>query len=153
MTFKGIDRKPLTTIPPNCFFKVGDFESDWDFSKPFDFIHARALSGSVRDFPGLFQRIMNNLKPGGWVEVVDFPMRFFSDDGVLQDAPNLVEWARLHVQAIAMFRRDMDVAHNHKQWLIDAGFKNVKEEIYKVYIHPSKLFIHEPRQLIRLSGI
>lgn len=124
-------------VPPNCYFEVDDFESDWAFSKPFDFIHARALSGSVKDFTGLFQRIINHLKPGGWVEVADFPTIFFSDDGTLEKGPNLKEWARLLIVASKKFGKPMDVAQNHKQWLIDAGFKNVKEEVYKV-IYPSK---------------
>ena len=111
---------------------MDDFESEWDFSKPFDFIHASTLAGSVKDFPVLFKRTIDNLKPGGWVELVDAPFGFFSDDGTLEKAPNLKELARLHEEASQKFGKEMNSVYSHKQRLIDVGFKNVKEEIYKV---------------------
>jgi hypothetical protein len=119
-------------VPPNCFFEVDDYESEWEFSKPFDFIHARALAGSVRDFPGLYDRIMKNLKHSGYVEVVDIAMEPFADDESLDKAPSTTEWSRLHNQACEKFGKSMNIAHRHKQWMIDAGFINVKEEIIKV---------------------
>jgi hypothetical protein len=119
-------------VPPNCFFEVDDYESEWEFSKPFDFIHARVLAGSVRDFPGLYGRIMKNLKPSGYVEVVEIAMEPFADDQSLDKAPNTTEWSRLHNQACEKFGKSMNIAHRHKQWMIDAGFINVKEEIIKV---------------------
>lgn len=120
-------------VPPNCFFEVDDFESDWSFSKPFDFIHGRNLAGSVRDFLGLYERIMCNLKPGGWVEMVDFAGdRFLSDDDTVQNSSSLNEWARLLNEACNKFGKEFGIARNHKQWLIDSGFKNVRENVYKV---------------------
>lgn len=126
----------MPRVPPNCYFEVDDFESDWEFSRPFDFIHARALAGSVRSFPNLFRRIMDNLNPGGWVEMVEIPAEFFSDDDSIQRAPMLRDWARLQNEACSKFGKDMNVAGKHKQRMIDAGFKNVKEEIYKVCVSP-----------------
>lgn len=75
---------------------------------------------------------MDNLNPGGWVELVDIPVRFFSDDGTLENAPNLKEWARLQVEASSKFGKNMDITLQYKQWLTDVGFKNVKEDAYKV---------------------
>lgn len=125
-------------VPPNCYFEVDDFESDWDFSKPFDFVHARNLVGSVRDFPVLFQRVMNNLKPGGWVEMMDFSgEKFLSDDDTVQKAPNLNEWARLQNEAARDFGKEFGVTKHLKRWMIDAGFKNVTEEVYKVCLYPA----------------
>jgi trans-aconitate methyltransferase len=131
-------------VPPNCFFEINDFESDWDFSKPlpFDFIHARNLVGSVRDFPLLFQRMMNNLQPGGWVEMMDFSgERFFSDDETVQNAPQLNEFVRLLNEACHAFGKEFGVTKHYKQWMIDAGFKNVKEEVYKVCLSDPRLLV------------
>lgn len=119
-------------VPPNCFFEVDDFESDWVFRKPFDFIHGRALAGCVKDFPDVYGRIKNNLKPGGWVEMVDFPAELYSDDDSMEKAPNVAEWTRLQKEASAKFGKEMNIAHRHKQWMIDAGYKNVTEEVFKV---------------------
>lgn len=63
--------------------------------------------------------------------------RFFSDDNSLERAPNLVEWIKLHQEASLKFGKDIDVARRHRQWMIDAGFSNVKEEVYEVYLYPS----------------
>lgn len=121
-------------MPPNCYFEVDDYESDWSFSRPFDFIHGRELTGSVRDYPELFRRIKNNLVPGGWAEMGEVAAEAFSDDDSLQRAPNLREWMRLQEEAGLKFGKKMNVAQHYKQWMIDAGFKNVKEEVYKVYL-------------------
>ena len=130
----GTDLSPIqeSWVPPNCKFEVDDFESEWDYKKPFDFIHARNLSGSVRDFPLLLTRIKDNLNNGGWVEFTDFIAQSFSDDGSLERAPNVVEWNRLVNMASTKFGKQLNVAPFYKQWMIGAGFKNVKEEIYKV---------------------
>ena len=85
------------------------------------------------DFPRLYQRIIANLKPGGWVEMMDFAAeQFYSDDDTVQRAKNLNEWCKLLNEASEKFGKELDVARLHKQRMIDAGFKNVKEEIYKV---------------------
>jgi hypothetical protein len=80
----------------------------------------------------LFQRAMNNLKPGGWVEMADFAGAIFSDDDSMEKAPYLTEWARLNQEAFRKFGKDLGIAGQHKQRMIDAGFKNVREEVYKV---------------------
>lgn len=135
---KGIDLSPIQPrwVPPNCFFEVDDFESPWEFAHKFDFIHGRSLAGSVRDFPTLYEKSMANLNPGGWIEVVDYACEFFSDDDTLQQASNLVKWAALLKKASEKFGKGMDAAKGHKQQLIDAGFKNVREDIYKVPTNP-----------------
>ncbi|RJE16531.1 to methyltransferase, partial [Aspergillus sclerotialis] len=74
---------------------------------------------------------MNNLKPGGYAEIVDHPTLAFSDDDSMDRAPNVSEWARLLNEAGKKFGKRMDIAYCQKQWMIDAGFKNVKEEIFK----------------------
>ncbi|RMJ27592.1 Methyltransferase [Aspergillus sp. HF37] len=137
-TVTGTDLSPIQPrwVPPNCFFEVDDYESPWEFSKPFDFIHARSLAGAVRDFPRFCARIKNNLKPGGWVEFVDFPAELFSDDESRQNAPNISEWCKLLDDASQKFGKDLNVTSKYKQWLIDAGFRNVKEDVYKIPVNP-----------------
>lgn len=93
-------------MPPNCYFEIDDFESDWEFSRPFNFIHGRALVGSVRDFPELYGRIVNNLAPGGWAEMVEVNADAFSDDNTLERAPNIREWSRLLKEASLRFGKD-----------------------------------------------
>lgn len=122
----------LIRVPSNCEFQVDDFESSWHFPHLFDFIHGRTLAGSVRDFPCLYQRIKENLTPDGWAEMVDFTCDVFSDDDTKRNAPSTFRWIELLNASSVIFGKDMNIASQHKQWMINAGFKNVQEVVYKV---------------------
>lgn len=122
----------LCRVPQNCQFQIDDFELDWNFSHPFDFIHARNIEGSVRDFEKLFGQAFENLKDGGWFEVADATVGVFCDDDTIERAPNLLKWRDKLIEASHKFNKPMGVSQNYKQWMIDAGFVNVKEKVYKV---------------------
>lgn len=45
------------SVPPNLEFIVDDVEDEWGYeNQPFDFIHARFLAGSIRDWPRLMKQ-------------------------------------------------------------------------------------------------
>ncbi|KAL1983476.1 hypothetical protein VTN96DRAFT_10297 [Rasamsonia emersonii] len=54
----GCDLSPIQPrlVPPNVKFLVDDIESDWIYEHPFDFIHARYLAVSIKDFPKLIRQ-------------------------------------------------------------------------------------------------
>lgn len=62
--------------------------------------------------------MISNLKPGGWVEIVDFATELFSDDDSLQKATNMVEYCGLLNDASVKFGKPMNIAHRHKQWIL-----------------------------------
>ncbi|KAL4864719.1 hypothetical protein BDV12DRAFT_7925 [Aspergillus spectabilis] len=134
----GTDLSPIqpTWVPPNCRFEIDDFELDWNFSQPFEYIHMRGIEGSVKDFHKLFKQAHENLTPGGWFEICDFTVGVFSDDDTAQKATNMQRWRDLLVEASEKFGKQFSVAGNYKQWMTDAGFKDVQEEIYKVPFSP-----------------
>ena len=41
------------SVPPNAEFFVDDLENDWAFVTKFDFIYARMLTGSIKNWPRL----------------------------------------------------------------------------------------------------
>lgn len=57
---------------PNCSFEIDDFEADWPFARPFDYIHGRARAASVVDFNKLFTQAYANLKSGSFLEMQSF---------------------------------------------------------------------------------
>lgn len=72
---------PIVRVPPNCRFEIDNFEEEWNFSRPFDFIHGRELEGSIRDHDRLFAQCFRNLSPEGFLEMKSMQVEFSSDDG------------------------------------------------------------------------
>lgn len=132
----GTDLSPIqpSWVPPNLRFIVDDAESSWLFStsRPFDFIHARDLGGAIADWNRLLHQSYLYLRPGGWIELQEFEVTLKSDDDSLHLAPTLCEFlGQLHAASEA-FHRPMNIAEGHRQRLIEAGFEDVRDEVYKV---------------------
>lgn len=37
-------------MPPNCSFELDDLEKDWTWTRPFDYIMSRTMTGCIKDF-------------------------------------------------------------------------------------------------------
>ncbi|KAJ9130521.1 Methyltransferase domain-containing protein [Pleurostoma richardsiae] len=139
-TVLGVDLSPIQPewVPPNCKFYVDDYEDDWTYreDEKFDYIHGRALSGTSADWPRFYQKVKSNLKPGGWVEMQEYDAWIFSDDDSCDRATWTMEWVDKLDGASRMFGKQINVARFHKQWMIDAGFEDVKEIVHRIPIGP-----------------
>ncbi|QKX57954.1 uncharacterized protein TRUGW13939_05074, partial [Talaromyces rugulosus] len=136
----GTDLSPIQPIwsPANCKFFVDDVESEWAYSslEAFDFIHGRAMGGSVSDWPQLLRRIHTHLKPGGWVELQEFECMVTSDDGTHQGVNELRDWCSTVDEASVRFGRQIGVAAVLREKLENAGFVDVVDDFYKCPIGP-----------------
>jgi hypothetical protein len=132
----GTDLSPIqpTWVPPNVKFYVDDCESAWTYSpsEAFDYIHGRAMAGSITDWPKLYRDIYANLKPGGWVEMQDYEANVSTDDDSAERAPNLYKFQEVVAEASVQFGKDLQVARKQRQYMIEAGFVDVKDDVYKV---------------------
>jgi trans-aconitate methyltransferase len=132
----GTDLSPIqpSWVPPNLTFVVDDVESEWAYrpGEAFDFVHGRAMSGSINDWTKLYDRIYKNLKPGGWIEMQEFETVATSDDGTIENAVHFTEWQKNLNEAAVKFGKELNVADTHKQRLIDAGFVDVVDVVHKV---------------------
>jgi SAM-dependent methyltransferase len=80
--------------PPNVKFVIDDIEEVWPYAAlPFDYIHARHLAGSIRDWPRLLQQAFTCTKPGGWVEIHDLDLALYSQDQSLREDSALQWWS------------------------------------------------------------
>ena len=61
-----------TDVPPNLFFEIDDAREEWTYSKPFDFIHIRGLTGAFSDWPAIYTEACKHLRLGGSLEIADF---------------------------------------------------------------------------------
>ncbi|SPO07211.1 uncharacterized protein DNG_09905 [Cephalotrichum gorgonifer] len=61
----GVDLSPIQPIfvPPNAEFYIEDLEDSWSFSKPFDLIFARMLTGSIGDWPKFYGQSFEHTVP------------------------------------------------------------------------------------------
>ena len=132
----GTDLSPIqpSWVPPNLQFYVDDAESDWQFRdfEKFDFIHGRALCGGIANWPRLYQQAYEHLQPGGWMEMQDHECWLNSDDGGMDRAPGCTEWIQEVDRASVIFGKRLNIAHMHRQWMVDAGFQQVTEMVRKV---------------------
>jgi SAM-dependent methyltransferase len=144
----GTDLSPIQPlwVPPNLKFYVDDAEAEWTWeeTEKFDFIHGRALCGGIGDWPRFYEQVWNNLAPGGWVEMQEHSVRFFSDDGGLERATACVAAVAELERASERTGKPLEVAHLHKQWMIDAGFQDVQEVVKKVRTTPPPLRPPDP---------
>lgn len=123
---------PYCRTPPNCLFEVDDFEAEWSYSRPFDFIHGRELEGCIADDDRLFAQAFKHLNSGGYFEMQGAYTRFLSDDDTAHKAKEVQSWCRMLVKGIEKFGKPIDGAPTWKQKMEDAGFEDVQQEILKV---------------------
>lgn len=64
-----------TAIPTNVYFEIDDAEDETGWTFPpssFDLIHFRNLAGSFASWPTIYKSSLEVLRPGGWIEVIDY---------------------------------------------------------------------------------
>ncbi|KAH6879483.1 S-adenosyl-L-methionine-dependent methyltransferase [Thelonectria olida] len=119
------DQHPECECPPNVAFYVDDLEESWDFSTKFDFIFARFLTGSIRDWPKFFRQSFEFLNPGGTIELIDIVYPLKSDDDTLSEDSPLCKWSTLLLSAFTANGSPLDSALKYKDQLEEAGFVNI----------------------------
>ncbi|KAL2005366.1 hypothetical protein VTN00DRAFT_2577 [Thermoascus crustaceus] len=126
----GSDLSPSqpSMVPPNVRFIIDDVEDDWvDEDDPYDFIHSRFLSFSIKDFPKLIKECYKCTKPGGWVEFQDFDATCRSEDGTTVGAA-IEDYYRLIIDGFESQGYDTRPGPKLEGWFRDAGFVDVKAE-------------------------
>ena len=131
-------------------FLVDNIESEWAYEgNPFDFIHARNLFVSIRDFGRLVKQCYRyairafsmfsflfltknrSVKPGGWVEFQDLDGYPHSEDGSL----NGTGLQRYYDEVYGAFEKagyEVSPGPKLEQWFKDAGFVNIRVEKFVV---------------------
>ncbi|KKY19190.1 putative sam domain [Phaeomoniella chlamydospora] len=131
----GTDLSPIqpTWVPPNCSFLVDDCEAtdnDWIFP-PMDFIHSRFIIGGIKNWPALFKRAYNALKPGGWIEVHEPNLPIRCDDGTADSSHPMIQWSQHCRDACAKTGVDTTASERFVQQLSDAGFINIVRQDHR----------------------
>ncbi|CAI7658463.1 unnamed protein product [Penicillium palitans] len=133
----GLWTLPTQLVAPNIEFIVEDFETEWQYKQNhFDFIHGRCLAGCVADWPRFISRIFDHVKPGGYFESHESAVWAQSDDGSLKEDSALMEWQKAVNYAGEKLDRELNIYNKLKDWVIEAGFEDVKLSVYALPFSP-----------------
>lgn len=135
----GTDISPIQPawVPPNCKFHIEDAQLDWTYpAATFDFVHIRALYGSIDDWAKLYRQAYGALVPGGWIEDFEFNITLYSDTPEVRDDPEHIfkQWAKVFFEATDRMGKTARIGMdgNMRRHMEEAGFVEVVEKNYQV---------------------
>jgi SAM-dependent methyltransferase len=135
----GTDIAPIqdTGVPKNVEYHIEDAEDEW-IRPPdtFDLVHLRNMEGAFSDWSFIYNEAFACIKPGGWIEVMDWE-DFFAENNYLSffpdgSAPHVLVKAVLEAAEVA--GKPRDGRHLNRDLLVDAGFVDIQESVYDVGI-------------------
>ncbi|CAK7221511.1 hypothetical protein SCUCBS95973_004524 [Sporothrix curviconia] len=128
----GVDISAIqpTAVPHNVFFEVDDCEIEW--MRPddtVDLVHLRDMAGAFADWDFVFREALACLKPGGYIEVLDFHDETGQKTNFLESfAPDaqIHAFARAIDEASIKAGRRRGTHHLEAERLAHLGFVDVK---------------------------
>lgn len=115
---------------------IDDATQEWTFHQRFDYIHTRAITIGIADWPKFIGQAWNFLKPGGWVELQEFHLRITSDDGSMKEGSALWQWRRDILAATEKIGIDSLKTLEHPSMLREQGFQHIGEKVLKIPMGP-----------------
>lgn len=129
----GNDLSPIqpALVPPNVRFEVDDIEDVWTHAAPFDLIHARTLTGCIRDWPRLMRQAFAAVRPGGWIEFVDFASHCYAvvPGAEFVSGCALDRFSREVTEGIRATGREPGPGPQLEGWVRQAGFVDVHHRV------------------------
>ncbi|KAF2808335.1 S-adenosyl-L-methionine-dependent methyltransferase [Mytilinidion resinicola] len=133
----GVDLSPIQSefVPPNLRYMVDDVEAEWLYPvNHFDYIHTRHTIQAFRNWPLLYSRALQHLKPGAWMECQELTHYPECDDGSMApDNPIAQFWGYI---IAALSNLGVNLRPRLADLMRDAGFINVTERIFYTPIGP-----------------
>lgn len=115
--------------PPNCQWVKEDAENqEWTLPTLFDYIHMRLVVSCFDDHRVVIQKAFDQLEPGGYLEMMDPTFEILCTDGT-STGTHIERFCNMLLEAANAVGRSFTVAKGYKQWLIEAGFVDVVEDV------------------------
>lgn len=115
--------------PINCFWEVDDAELEWERpANRYDLIHLRNMDGAFRSWGFIYESAYRSLKPGGWIEIMDF-VDHQGSNGALSHFKSSSEIHRFMAsvdKAAEMAGRPRGANHLEPRMLYEAGYVDVR---------------------------
>ena len=122
-------------LPPNLKFEIDDANQTWTWpDNTFDYIHMRAMFGSIVDWNALAREAFRCCKPGGYFEDYENSIKMDCDDGSIPPGSPMDEWGKVFWEAGKKFGRTFRVVEDdvQRKCMEDAGFVDVQMWEHKV---------------------
>jgi hypothetical protein len=99
------------------------------------------MAGSILDWNHLYSQALQHLVPGGWIEVQEFDVWFYSQTprGLEEDSA-IMKWQRLIDHASMSIGMRLNCGEGLGRVIGEAGFAGVRSRVIKVCFLPS-LFV------------
>ncbi|GMF68356.1 unnamed protein product [Aspergillus oryzae] len=94
------------------------------------------MAGSISNWDRLFQQAFHHMRPGGYIEMREFRVWFYSQEGELSDESSVRQWNCHLVDGMNIFGKSINVVDELVEKLKAAGFVGVREDVLKVPVGP-----------------
>ncbi|KAF4457102.1 hypothetical protein F53441_890 [Fusarium austroafricanum] len=128
----GTDLSPIqpSWVPPNVQFEIEDCTREWTFKSDYaDYLHARWLMGSIKDWNHFFTEAYRVCKPGGWVESHEASCNVTSDDDTVPLDSAMGHWGKFFSEGGKKMNVSFSVVEDgtQRKAMEEAGFINIQE--------------------------
>ncbi|KAK3400621.1 S-adenosyl-L-methionine-dependent methyltransferase [Sordaria brevicollis] len=137
----GTDISPIQPgwVPPNARFEIDDAQKQWTFQENyFDYVHIRWLTGTIKDWYGLYAEAYRCTKPGGWIEHLDADGTWYCLDGTMPEDSAMGQWGPIWKKLSGYLGNEFDIVSSDimTNGLKEAGFTNISTEEYYIPLAP-----------------
>ncbi|KAI0869801.1 hypothetical protein GGS24DRAFT_477617 [Hypoxylon argillaceum] len=122
-------------VPQNVYWEVDDAELEWERPPDYyDLVHLRDMTGAFTDWEAIYRSAFRCLKPGGWIEVLDFDDKKGMHDlfGYFESESLLYKLAQDLQEASILSGRSRGVGHLEPRLLVNAGYVDVNLTEYSI---------------------
>lgn len=122
-------------VPQNVFWEIDDAELEWERPPDYyDLVHLRDLTGAFADWEAIYRSASRCLKPGGWIEVLDFDDKKGLHDLFAYFEPESMLYKLAHdlQEASILSGRSRGVGHLEPRLLVNAGYVDVNLTEYSI---------------------
>ncbi|KAF7547501.1 hypothetical protein G7046_g8978 [Stylonectria norvegica] len=127
----------LAEIIPEPAFEIPAFQSFLVLIEDsYDYVHIRCLMGCIEDWPELYGKVYQSLKPGGWFEHIEYSFIVRSDDNSIPHGSPWINWGMIFKEAGDESGKTFQVIEDDRniEWLEQAGFENINSHHFKIPI-------------------
>ena len=122
-------------VPQNVYWEIDDAELEWERPPDhYDLVHLRDMTGSFKSWESIYQSAFKCLKPGGWIEILDFDDKNGLRDlfSYFESESLLYKLAQDLQEASILSGRPRGIAHLEPRLLVNAGYVDVNLTEYSI---------------------